>query len=818
MHRLKTDRVRQVIVALLVALLLLAPAAPGSQTALAMAQSQTAQPCTRPEHFQNVPTLGSACRLPNGIWRVRLRDGSFTETHGPDSTTLHRPGVPTARLAAAPTTTCVYDLTNDYYGLMIYAYPSDGTNRFSTEEATLRTQLQGAQDLLTSEGLELGTKTSYKVACNADGSVRVVSAQLATPNASANFSTINSDLRALGYNNPNAKYWVWYDGYVPGACGIGTQYLDDSPNVGNPSNRGNIFAVAFGGCWSSHVIMHEAGHNMGAVQLSAPNSSGALHCNDGRDVMCYDDEGAGIYNPYVCTDKDEHFDCNHDDYFHTNPAAGSYLATHWNLGACYNRYINRSGCNSPELPLGSNLSQGKTATADSACATGNGAANAVDGLTTTKWCSNGASKWLQVDLGASARVMGFVVKHAGAGGESVDYNTRDFNIQLSSDGATWSTAVRFSGNVANTTSHRITDTTARYVRLNVTTPTQNADTTARIYELGVYGVPSLPGSLISQGKAATADSACATDQEAPFAVDGLNSTKWCSLGSSRWLQIDLGASASVSGFILKHSAAGGEPEEWNTRDFTIQLSPDGTTWSTPVNVTGNTASLTRHAITSVTARYVRLNVTTPTQNGDPAARIYELQVFGTFSGTPTPTSTTGPSPTPTRTPTPSPTPTPTVTPTPGSSGLKVQYQVGDPAAPSDNQIRPYLRIVNTGSSSVPLSELTIRYWYTRDTAVGQSASCDYFAPGCGTLTTSFAAVSPARTGADYYYQIGFTSGAGSLAAGATSNDIQTRFNKTDWSNFTETGDYSYDSTKTAFADWSKVTLYRNGVLVWGTEP
>jgi hypothetical protein len=25
-------------------------------------------------------------------------------------------------------------------------------------------------------------------------------------------------------------------------------------------------------------------------------------------------------------------------------------------------------------------------------------------------------------------------------------------------------------------------------------------------------------------------------------------------------------------------------------------------------------------------------------------------------------------------------------------------------------------------------------------------------------------------------------------------------------------------TKTALADWNRVTLYRNNVLVWGTEP
>ena len=42
---------------------------------------------------------------------------------------------------------------------------------------------------------------------------------------------------------------------------------------------------------------------------------------------------------------------------------------------------------------------------------------------------------------------------------------------------------------------------------------------------------------------------------------------------------------------------------------------------------GNTASVTTHTITPVTARYVRLNVIAPTSNADTAARIYELEVF-----------------------------------------------------------------------------------------------------------------------------------------------------------------------------------------------
>ncbi len=34
----------------------------------------------------------------------------------------------------------------------------------------------------------------------------------------------------------------------------------------------------------------------------------------------------------------------------------------------------------------------------------------------------------------------------------------------------------------------------------------------------------------------------------------------------------------------------------------------------------------------------------------------------------------------------------------------------------------------------------------------------------------------------------------------------------------EANDYSFDPTKTSFADWSNVTLFQNGALVWGTEP
>jgi len=188
----------------------------------------------------------------------------------------------------------------------------------------------------------------------------------------------------------------------------------------------------------------------------------------------------------------------------------------------------------------------------------------------------------------------------------------------------------------------------------------------------------------------------------------------------------------------------------------------------------------------------------------------------TFTPTRTPI---GPTFTPTRTPI-SPTFTPTRTPTQtGPSSLKLQYRAADTNA-GDNQIKPHFNIVNAGTSAVPLSELKIRYWYTREGTQAQNFWCDWAAitGSCNNLTGTFVQVSPARTGANFYVEVSFSAAAGSIAAGSQSGEIQTRFAKTDWSNYTETGDYSFDPTKTSFADWTHVTLYRNGVLVWGTEP
>jgi hypothetical protein len=137
-------------------------------------------------------------------------------------------------------------------------------------------------------------------------------------------------------------------GGAEGVAGVAQTPVDDISDPGNFANAGGRFAFVFGTATNSgdpffspvqeypaEFFLHEVAHTLGAVQDSAPHSTGAGHCIDEHDVMCYADGGPNnalqtlCGSPFAATN--EAFDCGSDDYLSPAPAAGSYLATHWNL-------------------------------------------------------------------------------------------------------------------------------------------------------------------------------------------------------------------------------------------------------------------------------------------------------------------------------------------------------------------------------------------------------------------------------------------------------------------------------------------------------
>lgn len=151
-----------------------------------------------------------------------------------------------------------------------------------------------------------------------------------------------------------------------------------------------------------------------------------------------------------------------------------------------------------------------------------------------------------------------------------------------------------------------------------------------------------------------------------------------------------------------------------------------------------------------------------------------------------------------------------------AKGLNVEMFNGTQQA-SNNSITPKFKLTNGGSGSIDLSEVKIRYYYTADGATAQNFFCDWSTAGNSNVAGSFVKMQKSKTKADYYLEISFKSGAGKLDAGK-SVEVQTRFAKSDWSNYDQSNDFSFDSTDSNYAKWDKVAVYVSGKLAAGTEP
>jgi hypothetical protein len=324
----------------------------GQNSAVAL-QSEQGQETNQSQRSEDRADRGRVAQGKVDSWRdlcsgpksIRLAQSNLC-THGPDPAP---PGldddqrVPalsprTARqeMAAFP---CAGDGQSGYRVQVLYVRASNVSSRYTQTLPSFRAWAGIANQIFQESAAATGGSRHLRFVHDAN-CLPIVTEVVVSPAGDGDFGTMITELTNMGYDRTDRIYLTFVDTTAAGICGIGTLWSDDRASEDNWNNFGPSYSRVDAGCWSGEVAAHEVMHNLGGVQDSAPNSSGGFHCIDEYDVMCYRDSSQSPNMRYDCPDQGRYetqFDCGHQDYYHTNPAAGSYLADFWN--AANNQFL-----------------------------------------------------------------------------------------------------------------------------------------------------------------------------------------------------------------------------------------------------------------------------------------------------------------------------------------------------------------------------------------------------------------------------------------------------------------------------------------------
>ncbi|GAA4323005.1 cellulose binding domain-containing protein [Streptomyces venetus] len=148
--------------------------------------------------------------------------------------------------------------------------------------------------------------------------------------------------------------------------------------------------------------------------------------------------------------------------------------------------------------------------------------------------------------------------------------------------------------------------------------------------------------------------------------------------------------------------------------------------------------------------------------------------------------------------------------------LKVRYRTDTPATSA--VAKPSLEVFNDTDKALPLSDVTLRYWFTADDSASYAFNCVNVVFGCSNVAGRIVAMDKATDTADHYLELRFTKGAGELKPGANSKGIDVQLFRTDHKELKQSDDRSFDAEMTSYKEAEKVTAYKRGVLAWGEEP
>jgi hypothetical protein len=158
-----------------------------------------------------------------------------------------------------------------------------------------------------------------------------------------------------------------------------------------------------------------------------------------------------------------------------------------------------------------------------------------------------------------------------------------------------------------------------------------------------------------------------------------------------------------------------------------------------------------------------------------------------------------------------------------NGGFVVQYACMKTAAMSP-YVEAEINAKNTGSSTIPVAELKLRYYFTDEPRVTNQMTNNFSHISTSgsnqtlNVTSVVAGLVPTETGADTYIEFSFTSDH--ALAPNEAMDFAWQMDGPDQSKdiYNQSNDYSFDATKTTLTNWDHVVLFHNGTVVWGALP
>jgi len=247
----------------------------------------------------------------------------------PSDVTQDVPPIDFSARAMNATIVCDGDGVSGKRVQVLYVHPPE-TNRYNQYLTSFQQWAKDMDDIYNASAAETGGTRHVRFVHDGGCVATVLNVQVSSANMADPFDMWN-ELSAQGYNRTDRIYLTFAETSAY-SLGIANFWWDESLSPSNRSNRGPSYTSSPKALWGGSNPAHELMHTLGAVNASAPHSTGYGHCYDEYDRMCYKDDASAPAMQIICADPahEQRLDCNHDDYYNTNPSPGSYLSTHWN--------------------------------------------------------------------------------------------------------------------------------------------------------------------------------------------------------------------------------------------------------------------------------------------------------------------------------------------------------------------------------------------------------------------------------------------------------------------------------------------------------